>query len=129
VIFKCGSHRWCGDKVEFVRLSNVHPDRWMLKKWLRLAEQESTTMQELIRKTGLIIPILVRANGDIADGHHRYCAARALGREWVPVIFVTRWYPRKMPERTIDYGEPHRIQPDVRAYIKRCATIYAFIAG
>jgi ParB-like chromosome segregation protein Spo0J len=44
-----------------------------------------------IREFGFKIPLLIRSNGDIVDGHLRLKAAKKLGMQELPVILCDEW--------------------------------------
>src|SRR5689334_2777482 len=44
-----------------------------------------------IREFGFKIPILIRSDGEVVDGHLRVKAARAMDLEQVPVILCDEW--------------------------------------
>jgi ParB-like chromosome segregation protein Spo0J len=52
-------------------------------------ERQLAKLEELIRKLGFLVPILVDENGVIIAGHGRYEAAKRLGLTHVPVIRIT----------------------------------------
>ena len=48
-------------------------------------------MAASIREFGFKIPVLVRSNGEVVDGHLRLKAAQKLGIEQIPVILCDEW--------------------------------------
>src|ERR1700733_13399113 len=46
-----------------------------------------------IREFGFKIPVLVRSDGEVVDGHLRLKAARKLGIREIPVILCDEWTP------------------------------------
>src|ERR1700729_311976 len=53
-------------------------------------------MCESIRQFGFKIPVLVRGDGEIVDGHLRLKAARKLGLPLIPVIVCDEWTPAQV---------------------------------
>ena len=49
-----------------------------------------------IREFGFKIPVLVRSEGEVVDGHLRLKAARKLGIAEVPVILCDEWRPQQV---------------------------------
>jgi hypothetical protein len=49
-----------------------------------------------IREFGFKIPILVRSDGEVVDGHVRLKAARKLGITEIPVILCDEWSPAQV---------------------------------
>src|SRR5881397_2464302 len=49
-----------------------------------------------IREFGFKVPVLVRSNGEVVDGHLRLKAARKLGITDVPVILCDEWTPAQV---------------------------------
>src|SRR4051812_23633386 len=49
-----------------------------------------------IREFGFKIPILIRSDGEVVDGHLRLKAARALDLQQVPVTLCDEWTPRQV---------------------------------
>jgi DNA modification methylase len=64
-----------------------------------------------IREFGFKVPILVRSDGEIVDGHLRAKAARKLGISEVPVILCDEWSPaqvkafRLLVNRSVTWAE------------------------
>jgi DNA modification methylase len=64
-----------------------------------------------IREFGFKIPILVRSNGDVVDGHLRLKAAHRLGMKEVPVILCDEWTEaqvkafRLMVNRSVNWAD------------------------
>lgn len=48
-------------------------------------------MAGLIREFGFKVPVVVRSDGEVVDGHLRLKAARHLGMETVPVVLADEW--------------------------------------
>ena len=46
-----------------------------------------------MREFGFKIPVLVRGDGEVIDGHLRLKAARKLGITEIPVILCDEWTP------------------------------------
>ncbi len=63
--------------IEFFRLYERNP-----RKNDHVIEQ----MAEIIKRFGFRVPLLAKSNGDVADGHLRYKAARLLGLTELPYI-------------------------------------------
>lgn len=42
------------------------------------------TLAEDIKKNGVLVPILIRQNGEIVDGQSRYLITKSLGRKTIP---------------------------------------------
>ncbi len=53
-------------------------------------------MEASIREFGFKIPMLVRSNGEVVDGHLRLKAAKNLGLQELPVILRDEWTPAQM---------------------------------
>jgi ParB-like chromosome segregation protein Spo0J len=49
-----------------------------------------------IREFGFKIPVLVRSDGEVVDGHLRIKAARKLRIEEIPVILCDEWTPAQV---------------------------------
>ncbi len=49
-----------------------------------------------IREYGFKIPLLVRSDGEVVDGHLRLKAARELQLEQIPVILCDEWTPAQV---------------------------------
>src|SRR5450432_2453994 len=49
-----------------------------------------------IREFGFKIPVLIRGDGEVVDGHLRLKAARKLGIAEVPVILCDEWTPAQV---------------------------------
>src|SRR5580693_5477105 len=49
-----------------------------------------------IREFGFKIPVLVRSNGEVVDGHLRLKAARKLELTEIPVILCDEWTPAQV---------------------------------
>src|SRR6202035_4112704 len=64
-----------------------------------------------IREFGFKIPVLVRSDGEVVDGHLRLKAAKKLGIAEVPVILCDEWPPaqvkafRLMVNRSVAWAE------------------------
>ena len=73
-------------QIEQVPIGNLHPDPVNPR---RISDQELEALTRSIRQFGLIDPIIVRREDKtIIGGHQRLLAARRLGYETVPVIYV-----------------------------------------
>ena len=68
-------------------------------------------MAASMREFGFKIPILVRADGEVIDGHLRVKAARKLGISEIPVILCDEWTPaqvkafRLMANRSVTWAD------------------------
>ena len=68
-------------------------------------------MAASIREFGFKIPVLVRSDGEVVDGHLRLKAAKKLGLKQVPVILCDEWTPaqvkafRLMVNRSVTWAE------------------------
>lgn len=61
-------------------------------------------------KTGLYKPLIVDMNGYIIDGHHRYDAAKELGKEEVRVIMLKAKYPDILDKLgSVDEGKEDQV--------------------
>src|SRR5271168_4971260 len=64
-----------------------------------------------IREFGFKIPVLVRSNGEVIDGHLRLKAARKLGISEIPIILCDEWTPaqvkafRLMVNRSVTWAD------------------------
>ena len=63
---------------------NVNP----LNKFREWSGDVSTTNMESIRTKGILVPLIIRKDGTILDGHNRWKSALKLGIEVVPCITV-----------------------------------------
>lgn len=57
----------------------------------RKNEEAVPKMASLIKEFGFKIPVVVRSDGELIDGHLRLKAARMLGLKEVPVILADEW--------------------------------------
>ena len=65
-------------------LSQLHPAPEPLRRNDHAVERMVRTLQEF----GWRVPLLVRSDGEIVDGHLRFKAAQTLGQDTVPVLVV-----------------------------------------
>ena len=73
-------------QIEHVAIDDLHPDPANPR---RIADAELEALTRSIRQFGLIDPIIARHDDKIViGGHQRLLAARKLGLETVPVVFV-----------------------------------------
>jgi DNA modification methylase len=73
-------------QIEQVLIGELHPDPVNPR---RISDQELEALTRSIREFGLIDPIIVRKEDKtIIGGHQRLLAARRLGYEKVPVVFI-----------------------------------------
>jgi DNA modification methylase len=63
---------------------------------LRKSDHAVERMADAIREFGFKIPILIRGNGEIVDGHLRVKAAQKLGMTELPVIVCDEWTPAQV---------------------------------
>ena len=72
--------------VEYVPISSITPNKYNPN---RQGEHEFNLLLRSMRDDGFTTPILVqRETREIVDGEHRWRAARELGYETIPVVFV-----------------------------------------
>ena len=65
-------------------------------------------MMASIREFGFKIPLLVRSDGEVVDGHLRLKAASALHLEELPVILCDEWTPAQVKAfRLMEIGRAH----------------------
>src|SRR5579863_2470240 len=68
-------------------------------------------MEASIREYGFKVPILIRSNGEVVDGHLRLKAAKKLGMRELPVILCDEWSEaqvkafRLMVNRSVGWAE------------------------
>ena len=53
-------------------------------------------MAGLIKEFGFKVPVVIRSDGEVIDGHLRLKAARQLGMEQVPVVLADEWTPAQV---------------------------------
>lgn len=53
-------------------------------------------MAGLIKEFGFKVPVVIRSDGEVVDGHLRLKAARQLGMEKVPVVLADEWTPAQV---------------------------------
>lgn len=53
-------------------------------------------MAGLIKEFGFKVPVVIRSDGEVIDGHLRLKAARQLGMEKVPVVLADEWTPAQV---------------------------------
>lgn len=53
-------------------------------------------MAGLIKEFGFKVPVVIRSDGEVVDGHLRLKAARQLGMEQVPVVLADEWTPAQV---------------------------------
>lgn len=72
--------------IEYIDIQSLRPDPLNPR---RISDQELESLTRSIREFGLVDPIIVRKEDQtIIGGHQRLLAARRLGYESVPVVFV-----------------------------------------
>ena len=72
--------------IEHVLISELRPDPFNPR---RISDQELETLTRSIQQFGLVDPIIARQEDkSVIGGHQRLLAARRLGYERVPVIFL-----------------------------------------
>src|SRR3954447_25381492 len=87
----------CGMTVE-----RVETEIWSIDKIrpygrnLRRNDHAVDRMVAAIREFGFRIPVLVRSDGELIDGHLRLKAARKLGLTELPVILCDDWTPAQV---------------------------------
>jgi len=73
--------------VEYVPIERLRPDPFNPR---RISAEEMESLTRSIREFGLVDPLVVRREDNtIIGGHQRLIAARRLGLETVPVVFVS----------------------------------------
>jgi DNA modification methylase len=73
-------------EIQYIEISSLKPDPVNPR---RISDQELEALTRSIKEFGLIDPIIVRKEDNtIIGGHQRLLAARRLGYETVPVVFV-----------------------------------------
>ena len=53
-------------------------------------------MAGLIKEFGFKVPVVIRSDGEVIDGHLRLKAARQLGMKQVPVVLADEWTPAQV---------------------------------
>ena len=53
-------------------------------------------MAGLIKEFGFKVPVVIRSDGEVIDGHLRLKAARQLGMKEVPVVLADEWTPAQV---------------------------------
>jgi hypothetical protein len=76
-------------QIEFRKTNALHP----YARNPRRNDQAVEQMMVSIREFGFKIPLLVRSDGEVVDGHLRLKAALALHLEELPVILCDEWTP------------------------------------
>lgn len=72
--------------VEYINISSISPASYNPRK---ITEQQFERLRESISELGFIMPILVnKKNNTIIAGHQRTKAAKAIGMESIPVLWV-----------------------------------------
>jgi DNA modification methylase len=71
--------------VEMVPIGRLHPDPANPR---RISEEELDALENSMRRYGCVQPIVALPDGTVVGGHQRLIAARRLGYEVVPVIWV-----------------------------------------
>jgi DNA modification methylase len=79
-------------QIEFRRTNTLCPYARNPRRNDHAVEQ----MMASIREYGFKIPLLVRSDGEVVDGHLRLKAARALQLEELPVILCDEWTPAQV---------------------------------
>ena len=73
-------------RIEYVAIGELHPDPTNPR---RISDAELEALTRSIREFGLVDPIIARHDDKIViGGHQRLLAARKLGLDTVPVVFV-----------------------------------------
>ena len=73
-------------QIEQVPIDQLHPDPANPR---RISEEELESLTRSIRQFGLVDPVIARAEDKtVIGGHQRLLAARKLGLERVPVIYL-----------------------------------------
>jgi DNA modification methylase len=79
-------------KIHYRNLDDLQP-------YARNPRRNDHAMQQMvasIREYGFKIPLLVRSDGEVVDGHLRLKAAREMQLEQVPVILCDEWTPAQV---------------------------------
>lgn len=83
-------------------MSDLHVEHWPLSHLVPYAgnprrnDAAVPRMVEALREFGFRIPVLVRSDGEVIDGHLRLKAALAMGLETVPVIVADDLSPEQV---------------------------------
>lgn len=79
-------------KIQYRNLNDLQP-------YARNPRRNDHAVQQMvasIREYGFKIPLLVRSDGEVVDGHLRLKAAREMQLEQVPVILCDEWTPAQV---------------------------------
>src|SRR6516164_6556366 len=86
-----------GTSVQTLRIEHWPIDRLVL--YARNPRKNDAAVDRMcgsIREFGFKIPVLVRGDGEVVDGHLRLKAARKLGITEIPVILCDEWTPQQV---------------------------------
>ena len=84
------------------RQTEMEVEYWDIEKLIPYArnprknDEAVPKMAGLIREFGFKVPIVIRSDGEVIDGHLRLKAARQLGMEKVPVVLADEWTPAQV---------------------------------
>ncbi len=80
---------WC--KTDCETLQELHIRRWKMACEKGLYDQRiRDNMERKLKENDWLLPIIIAANGDVIEGHHRIESAKLLGETTVPV-YVVDW--------------------------------------
>lgn len=71
--------------IEYVPIGQLNPASYNPR---RISDTEMAKLKRSIQRWGFVDPTIARRDGTIVGGHQRYEAAKELGFEVVPVVFV-----------------------------------------
>ena len=83
-------------------MAGLKIEQWPIEKLTPYArnprknDEAVPKMAGLIREFGFKVPVVVRSDGEVVDGHLRLKAARHLGMETVPVVLADEWTPAQV---------------------------------
>jgi len=83
-------------------MAGLKIEQWPIEKLTPYArnprknDEAVPKMAGLIREFGFKVPVVVRSDGEVVDGHLRLKAARHLGLETVPVVLADEWTPAQV---------------------------------
>lgn len=72
--------------IEDVPIDEIHPSPFNPEKRTRPGSDSLKVLKKSIEKNGILQPITITQDGQIADGHRRYACAKLLGMTHVPAI-------------------------------------------
>lgn len=77
-------------------------ETWPIEKLIpyarnpRINDSAVPKLAGLIKEFGFKVPLVIKSDGEIIDGHERYKAAQLLGLKEVPVTIADEWTPTQV---------------------------------